>query len=590
MVQPDSRLFQPIMGVRSAIIGIMVVAYTIAWILIPEPSRWAIMAGILAGDAMLSAIVYYALCNRNKALLVHLSLVIDVLASTGLILCTGYAESYFPLFYLLILLAAGLLYGQTAGMYYFLGISLANVFALGYDRVFPLFQHPTKSVGALYLIMGAALPLVAFPLVLSFRLTQRGRYLDALYENISDGLLILDDIGRIVEVNGRVGQMTGLQRHELIGAPLETLVAVGEGGAGTIQTQLQRCLMGDAVSFELLLARDGREPLPVEISAQRVTGHSPGRVQAFARDISSRRLMEEEIRRQNEVLRSVNQELQIGRDIALNASRLKTQFLANMSHELRTPLNSIIGYTQFVLDDKDQPIAEDQREDLGRVLKSARHLLDMINGILDLARIESGREAVSISRFALGDLMGSVIDSVTPMAKSKGLVVDSCVHENLPELQTDEKKLRQILLNLLANAVKFTERGSVRIDCARDGSDIVCIQVTDSGIGIPAEHLDDIFSEFHQIDPSIHKQYGGTGLGLAIVKRLVELLKGTIQVESTVGRGSKFTVAVPLTLSLAHDAAGSTTVVPVRSKPASNDSSNQVVIFPDVAETVAADS
>ena len=135
--------------------------------------------------------------------------------------------------------------------------------------------------------------------------------------------------------------------------------------------------------------------------------------------------MEAEIRRQNEELRRANQEMQVSRDLALNASRLKSQFLANMSHELRTPLNSIIGYTQFVLDDTKRPIASDQHEDLSRVLRSARQLLDLINGVLDLARIESGRESVSISRFALSDLIDSVVDSVSPMAKGKADILPS---------------------------------------------------------------------------------------------------------------------------------------------------------------------
>ncbi len=604
MVQPDSRLLGPIMWVRGAFIAILLVIYTAlwhtwsTWAVDPRFSQFGIMAGILAAEAVISGALYLVLSPKRSALPVHLSLLIDTVTTTGLIMCTGYTGSYFQLFYVLIVLAAGLLYGQSTGIKYFLFISLANVAAIGLDLLDPLARNVGRQTGdstmiarALpYIVTGVAMPLVAFPMLLVHKLTNRGRYLEALYENISDGLLILDDVGRIVEVNGRVALMTGIARNELIGTPLESLVAIGEGGASVIQNQLRQCLAGEPVSFELLFERNDAEPLPVEINAQLVTGFSPGRVQAFARDISARRMMEAEIRRQNEELRRINQELQVGRDLALNASRLKSQFLANMSHELRTPLNSIIGYTQFVLDDQERPVTGDQREDLGRVLKSARHLLDLINGVLDLARIESGRESVSISRFTLSDLMDSVIDAVTPMAKGKGLSVDCRFEDVLPELQTDEKKLRQILLNLLANAVKFTEHGSIRIDCQRDGADFVRIVVRDSGIGIPSEHLDDIFNEFHQVDPSIHKQYGGTGLGLAIVRRLVELLKGAIQVESSIGEGSTFTVVVPLTLSLTHDATGKSTVIPVRSAEAKEGAADQVVVFPDVPESVAADS
>jgi len=597
MVQPDPQLFRPVMVVRAALIGVLLVTYSVAWYLWrsnPEsPRLWqfGIMAGILAAHALMSAVLYVALTPRRTALLAHLSLLIDTVATTGLVLCTGFSDSVVHLCYLLIILAAGLLYGQSTGITYFVIVSLANATALVLDNVDPLTRITTRPSSAPYVIMGAVLPVVAVPLLLVFRLTQRGRYLESLYENVGDGLLILDETGAITEANARVSEMTGVPRPELTGSMLETLATVSDGGAWMIQSQLRRCLAGETVSFEVSLNRRGGEPLPVEITAQSVSGVSPGRIQAFARDVSARRLMEAEIRRQNEELRRANQELQVSRDLALNASRLKSQFLANMSHELRTPLNSIIGYTQFVVDDAERPLAEDQLDDLGRVLKSARHLLDLINGVLDVARIESGRESVSISRFALAELVDSVLDAVTPMAKGKGLTLDCRIEGGLPQLQTDEKKLRQILLNLLANAVKFTERGSIRVDCGRAGADFVQITVRDTGIGIPPEHLDEVFNEFHQVDPSIHKQYGGTGLGLAIVRRLVEMLKGTIQVSSTMGEGSTFAVTVPLTLSLARDAAGSTTVVPVRSdEPAADASPGQVVVFPDVAESVTAES
>jgi PAS domain S-box-containing protein len=568
MTQPDARLFGPIMTLRYAIIAVMAVAYTVAWAMVPEDQSFAIIALILAGEAILSAGVYLALNPWNNALMVHISLLIDTLATTGLVLCTGFSGTPFPLFYLLIVLAAGLLYGQATGIYYLACVSLANAAALVLDQVHPVFPQRSQPPAAPYVIMGAALPVVAFQLLLVVKLTQRGRYLQALYENVSDGLFILDDAGRIVDANSRASQMTGLARPELIGLTLESLVVDDGGWALPVAEQVRRCMAGEAVSFELAMRRRSGEPLPVEISAQHVTGLLPGRVQALARDISARRLMEAEIRRQNEQLRRINQELQVGRDLALNASRLKSQFLANMSHELRTPLNSIIGYTQFVLDDRQRPLQQDQQEDLRRVLSAGRHLLDLINGVLDLARIESGRESVSISRFPLRELVESVIDAVAPMAKSKALPLECRMEDDLPQFQTDENKLRQVLLNLLANAVKFTERGFVRLECRRDGSDQVRIVVSDTGIGIPAAHLDEIFNEFHQVGPAIHKQYGGTGLGLAIAKRLVELLKGTIHVESVVGSGSTFAVTLPITLASAHNAAGNTTVVPVRSDAA----------------------
>ncbi len=245
----------------------------------------------------------------------------------------------------------------------------------------------------------------------------------------------------------------------------------------------------------------------------------------------------------------MNQELQAGRDLALHASRLKSQFLARMSHELRTPLNSIIGYTQFVLQDQDRPLAEDQQEDLRRVLAAAHHLLDLINNLLDLARIESGKETIRVSNFRLPDLAASVLDSVAPMAKEKGLELICEADADLPEMESDEKKLRQVLLNLVANAVNFTERGSVHLKCKRAGRYAVRIDVIDTGIGIPKDQLGEIFNEFHQVGPG-RRRYAGTGLGLAIARRLLEMLGGSIEVQSEVGKGANFTVTVPIELEL----------------------------------------
>jgi|GEM_PF-3121435 len=594
MMQPDNRLFRPIMGLRFAIIAGMLLAYGTVSFLPISPDRQIQFRGIaeiIAANAAISVLLYWGLNRRRKDLLAHISLILDTVAGTGLIACTGYGHSMFQLFYILIVLAGGLLFGQASGAFYLIVITMGNALAVALDWVDPLgmVRNSPKLFGdspyPAILAMAVIVELVAFQMLLVVKLTQRGNYLQSLYDNVSDGLFILDELGRIVDVNTRAAHMTGRTRQDLLGVSLETLAVHYGDDTGVVQTQFQKCLAGEQVAFELELRRKYGGALPVEITAQGVTGLSPGQVQAFARDITGRRLMEAEIRRQNDELRRINQELQIGRDLAMNASRLKSQFLANMSHELRTPLNSIIGYTQFVLDDAERPLADDQREDLGRVLRAARLLLDQINGVLDLARIESGRESVSISRFALRDVIDGVIDQVTPMARSKGLELRCAVADGLPELQNDEKKLRQILLNLLANAVKFTERGSVTFECSRSGADDVCIVVRDTGIGIPAEHLDVVFNEFHQVDSSIHKQYGGTGLGLAIVKRLTELIKGSVEVASAVGTGSSFKVIVPLTLALAHSAEGTTTVVPVRSPPPAKAAPS--AMDPDVADAVA---
>jgi PAS domain S-box-containing protein len=226
------------------------------------------------------------------------------------------------------------------------------------------------------------------------------------------------------------------------------------------------------------------------------------------------------------------------------ANRHKSEFLASMSHELRTPLNAIIGFTRIVMRRSQDRLEPKQYENLEKILTSGQHLLALINAILDLAKVEAGRIELNPRDTDLASVLEHSIRTIEPLVKSETSVVKQ-FDADLPMMVVDEDKLRQIVINLLSNAVKFTPKGRIRVHAAaRSGS--VEITVADTGIGIPAEKLDVIFEEFEQVDARNNRVYGGTGLGLAISRRLARLMKGDIRVESTLGKGSTFTLTLPV--------------------------------------------
>jgi signal transduction histidine kinase len=228
------------------------------------------------------------------------------------------------------------------------------------------------------------------------------------------------------------------------------------------------------------------------------------------------------------------------------ASQHKSQFLANMSHELRTPLNAIIGVSEMLREDAEA--LKQDTEPLDRVLGAGRHLLALINDILDLSKIEAGRMELALSSFALAPLIADVIKTIEPLAaKNSNKVAVQC-DPGIGTLQADQMRLRQALLNLMSNANKFTERGTISIDVQQgqeDGCDWITLAVTDTGIGMTAEQMGKLFQEFSQASSSTASKYGGTGLGLVISKRFCQMMGGDIRVDSEPGRGSTFTIRVP---------------------------------------------
>ena len=227
------------------------------------------------------------------------------------------------------------------------------------------------------------------------------------------------------------------------------------------------------------------------------------------------------------------------------ANRLKSEFLASVSHELRTPMNAIIGYTKLMLDGLDGDLTEQQGADLQRVSQAADNLLGLINGLLDLAKIEAGKMELNAEEVNINAVIEEVIELIRPQADAKGLALEMDIPRSLPAAFADRARVRQVLVNLAANAVKFTDHGSVTI-AASAGDGWITLAVIDTGVGIPQDAIAYIFDEFRQADSSTTRRYGGTGLGLAISKRLVALHGGRLWVESAVGVGSTFRFTLPV--------------------------------------------
>ncbi len=247
-----------------------------------------------------------------------------------------------------------------------------------------------------------------------------------------------------------------------------------------------------------------------------------------------------ELAEQNELLRRQH--------IALEqASALKSQFLANMSHEFRTPLNAILGYTHMLLNNVTGQVSEPQRKSLSRIDSNSRHLLALINDILDITRIEAGRMPLNVTTFRVVELVHEVMSELEPIIRRSNLEVVSKLRGTVPPLRTDRQKVKQIVLNLLSNALKFTPSGSVTILASYDGrAREVSIAVRDTGVGIGRDDQVKVFEDFRQLDSSPTRGYGGTGLGLSICRRLASMLGGTIDLDSEHGKGSTFTLRLPV--------------------------------------------
>jgi signal transduction histidine kinase len=232
------------------------------------------------------------------------------------------------------------------------------------------------------------------------------------------------------------------------------------------------------------------------------------------------------------------------------ANVLKSEFLASMSHELRTPINAVLGHTANLIDGIYGPVAPVQDEMLKRIRAAANHLSALINDILDLARIEAGKMPLRIETVHLRAVIIELAQQIEPMVRKKGLTYSSIVPDDCGPIVTDRTKLKQVLLNLLSNAIKFTQRGGITVHVRPGGTATVQIAVADTGIGIRPRDLEVIWEDFRQVDPVFVREHGGTGLGLSITRKLLQRLGGSVALESEYGRGTTFTVTLPVQIAL----------------------------------------
>jgi PAS domain S-box-containing protein len=362
-----------------------------------------------------------------------------------------------------------------------------------------------------------------------------------LVEAAPDAILQVDRAGTIRLVNQEAENLFRCSRAELIGRQIDEFVPDRfRGGHAAYRehygAQPIRRPMGTGLDLWALRA-DGTE-VPVDIKLSPIQLDDDTHIMCVVRDITERRQAEEEIRNLNQMLEQRNREVE-------RANQLKSEFLASMSHELRTPLNAIIGFSDLLREESAGELNEKQKRYTGHIGQGARHLLALINDILDLSKIEAGRVELRMEKVAAEDAIGEVITAIRPLASDKRLNIQTGVSPGL-EIVADRTRLKQVLYNLLSNAVKFTpEGGEIAVEVRKEG-DVCRISVADTGIGIAPENLEAVFESFHQVAATTKGIREGTGLGLAITKRLVEAHRGRIWVESQIGEGSRFFVELPL--------------------------------------------
>lgn len=378
-----------------------------------------------------------------------------------------------------------------------------------------------------------------------------------LLENSGDIIYALDFGGSISFVTSNVCEILGYQPDELIGRnvlsllpPDQHVVAVRAFGEQMSQPWSNTFLTD-------LLKKDGGW-LSVEISARAYYENDVPMLQiGLVRDITVRKQMEAEVLQRNRELRELYDnlnntvlELRLANQQLDDATRHKSEFLANMSHELRTPLNAIIGFSEVLYDQTFGPLSDKQRRFVDNILNSGKHLLALVNDVLDLSKVEAGKMKLMLEELRPLDIINETLFNLTSLAQKKQIVFDNQAGATLPLLLADRGKLKQILYNIYSNAIKFTpDGGSVETTTRvieQEGDEYLEIAIRDTGIGIQPSDQERIFEEFQMVDSTLSKKQQGTGLGLALCRKLTQMHGGTVTVTSELGVGSTFIVMLPL--------------------------------------------
>jgi PAS domain S-box-containing protein len=385
--------------------------------------------------------------------------------------------------------------------------------------------------------------------------------LNLILENVADPILVTDSLANIILMNDEAEQL--FHGPADLGKNYRMSQAVRQNDMKFTSFISDFALTDDLTRRErmTLIHPTASASLPVEVVSGKIrnTRGEPIAIVSVLHDLTQ----QVDNERLYEALKQLNGELE-GRiaeataDLAQQnerllwqseelgrANKLKSDFLASMSHELRTPLNAVIGYSALLLDGIGGELTARQKDYIDRSRSAAQHLLSLINDILDLARIESGKMSLNIEPVTLRELVREVSAQVEPMVTARNLEFTRSVDPTCPIFETDKTKVKQILLNLLSNAVKFTNKGNVTLTATCDG-DSVRLEVTDTGVGIKPEEIDAIWEDFRQLDQSRTRSHGGTGLGLSITRRLTQQLGGEVSVQSVFGEGTTFTVRLPL--------------------------------------------
>jgi PAS domain S-box-containing protein len=340
----------------------------------------------------------------------------------------------------------------------------------------------------------------------------------AVIENVDEGILICDEEGRITFANPTSVRLLGRPQKSLIGSSLFAFIVWDPPTAAPAKISE----LAGQVNRLKIVPPDG-DRFWAEMKLSRMRGSDPDRFVLAFHDL----------------------EMLIRAEGAEAANKAKSQFLANMSHELRTPLNAILGYTELLSDGIYGSLSEGIEDVLQRIGNNGRHLLGLVNDVLDISKMEAGQLTLSLGDYALNDVIDGVIATVESLATEKNIALEPDVAAGLPIARGDEQRLRQVILNLVGNAIKFTEEGKVVIRATRENGNFV-VSVLDTGIGISEEDQGRIFDEFQQIDDTDTRQEGGTGLGLSISKRIIELHGGRLWVDSSLGEGTTFSFTLPI--------------------------------------------